>query len=402
MRTFQEGIDISSLPKTFQDAIVVSRSIDVGYLWIDSLCIVQDDASDWQMEASLMHKIYSGAFCNIAATGANSGAEGLFLNRWMGGVHPTLIRRKTPSGVSVTYELLSEGFWDFHISSDTHGPLNRRGWVLQERLLSRRILHFGRQQTLWQCNELCAAEQYPNGLPEKLQTVEHGQLKALRDPVAQPEDAIPELGLLWLGIVSEYTECSLTREEDKFIAISGLAQRMKALNNNMPYIAGLWEHDILHQLLWRAYSKSGEEMDTSVFSDYIAPSFSWASLDAKIVFPQLSENVTNIARLLSWTAIPEVTGYATGQIKFASLQVEGFLRPVSVEETTTTTTHASFSCPKNRIRPGQVPDFTPSSMTETKGWVNLDHKHPPPKAYVLPLIFTGRTLEGLLLAHFVI
>ena len=344
MRTFQEGIDMPSLPKTFQDAIVVSRSIDIGYLWIDSLCIVQDDASDWQKEASLMHKIYSGAFCNIAATGANSGAEGLFLDRWIGGAHPTLIRLTTPSGVSATYELLSEGFWDFHISSDTQGPLNRRGWVLQERLFSRRILHFGRQQTLWQCNELCAAEQYPDGLPERLETVKHGKLKALRDPMASSEDAIPELGLLWLDLVKEYAECSLTRDEDKLIAISGLAQRMKALNNNIPYIAGLWERNILHQLLWRAYSKSGEEMETPVFSKYIAPSFSWANLDARIVFRKLPKSVTNIARLLSWTAILEVTGHATGQIKFASLQVEGFLRPVSVDETTTATTHASFSC----------------------------------------------------------
>jgi heterokaryon incompatibility protein (HET) len=80
-----EGIDISMLSKTFQDAISVTKRflVDFGirYLWIDSLCIIQDSEIDWMRESAVMGEIYQNAFCTITATAGKDGNDGLFRNQ---------------------------------------------------------------------------------------------------------------------------------------------------------------------------------------------------------------------------------------------------------------------------------------------------------------------------------
>lgn len=64
------GVSVSELPRTFQDAIVVARKLGLRYLWIDSLCIIQDSPGDvdWAHESSLMNDVYGNSSCNISAT----------------------------------------------------------------------------------------------------------------------------------------------------------------------------------------------------------------------------------------------------------------------------------------------------------------------------------------------
>jgi hypothetical protein len=135
-----EGIEFASLPKTFQDAVTVTRGLGIRFLWIDSLCIVQDDPEDWEREAKCMEMVFSSAYCTIAATSAENSAQGFLANR--------LSRAYMRVPNSSAY--LCEAIDDFRTHAE-EADLNQRGWVLQERLVSRRTIHFTSRQTYWEC-----------------------------------------------------------------------------------------------------------------------------------------------------------------------------------------------------------------------------------------------------------
>lgn len=79
--SFREIIPVSTLSKTFQNAIYIARYIGIEYIWIDSLCIIQDDLEDWRRESSLMATVYGGSHINLAASGASNGNVGCFFKR---------------------------------------------------------------------------------------------------------------------------------------------------------------------------------------------------------------------------------------------------------------------------------------------------------------------------------
>lgn len=139
-----EGIDFTKLPKTFQDAVTVARRLEIQFLWIDSLCIIQDDPLDWQREAQEMQSVYSSAYFTIAATAAKDSSSGF------------LTVEKTSQPTAVFHPALglyfSQHIDDFK-SYVEEAELNQRGWVLQERALSRRTLHFSSAQTFWECGQ---------------------------------------------------------------------------------------------------------------------------------------------------------------------------------------------------------------------------------------------------------
>ena len=154
---FTEGIDAAELPKTFRDAIVIARRLGVPFLWIDSLCIIQDSAEDWAKESSSMANVYRNSPCNIAATAARDGRTGCFL------AHNSALARTCrlridglpgPAPKSKLYDPVQSNFWRYGIDFQ---PLIHRGWILQERVLAPRVIYFGRSQLLWECYELVSA-----------------------------------------------------------------------------------------------------------------------------------------------------------------------------------------------------------------------------------------------------
>lgn len=154
---FAQNIEWNELPKTFQDAIFITRMLGVKYLWIDSLCIIQDSLVDWESESANMANIYSNAFCNIAATAAKDARDGCLFNR---NPHLSQVCRLQihslpcsvqPSEDNNLYDLIPQGFW---IENILEAPLGDRAWVLQEHFLSPRIIHCGKSQLLWECQEL--------------------------------------------------------------------------------------------------------------------------------------------------------------------------------------------------------------------------------------------------------
>ena len=154
-----------TLSETFQDAITICRELGVTYLWIDSLCIFQDSSEDWRYEAAQMGHVYENSLCNIAATGASNDEEGCFKDRDGSLVQRCTIKSQWDNHNNGTLEIIDDRLWKNEMNQ---APLNQRGWVMQERWLSPRVLHYGRNQILWECGELDACETYPGGLPELL------------------------------------------------------------------------------------------------------------------------------------------------------------------------------------------------------------------------------------------
>lgn len=234
IESLKAGMSRSTLPKTFRDAIYITQKLGVKYLWIDSLCIIQDSVDDWRQEAATMGRVYQHALCNIAATAASESSVGCFWDR-----NPLLAQ---VCKVDLTWELPVKGsyycldgsLWPRNIGE---APLNRRGWVVQERILSPRILHFGAQQLFWECHEIEACESFPRGLPESpdpLTFIVRTGLKRIKPPARHAvhdkersmlEDSRLDGYAYWDGIVDVYSRSSLTREEDKLIALRELLRR---------------------------------------------------------------------------------------------------------------------------------------------------------------------------------
>ncbi|TVY38125.1 Dehydrogenase [Lachnellula subtilissima] len=255
LEEFMSAIPEEHLTKTFQDAIYITRSLGLRYLWIDSLCIIQLCDMDWRSESALMSSIYGGSTITIAAAGATDGTKGCFL--------------KPPGFIGkVHIELTTGEMWDiapsaFH-RSVVKSHLAGRAWALQERLLSPRTLHFSKTELFWECRHCDASESFPEGLPK----FEHQHMfHRERKPISE----------IWHTIVILYTGAQLTFAKDKMIAISGIAQKAFEENGDQ-YLAGLWRKDMETQLLWCQQSPGRRLLSGS---EYRAPSWSWASVDEK-------------------------------------------------------------------------------------------------------------------------
>lgn len=143
LQSFEGRIDFSELPQTFQDAVIVTRELGVRLLWIDSLCIIQDSERDWVAESAKMDKVFNSAYCTIAASRAGSTTEGFLGMR----EERTTVEITKPGSVSFYVSEMIDNFR----GDIEEGKLNQRGWVLQERALSRRTIYFSERQIYWEC-----------------------------------------------------------------------------------------------------------------------------------------------------------------------------------------------------------------------------------------------------------
>ncbi|KAH8660483.1 heterokaryon incompatibility protein-domain-containing protein [Xylariales sp. PMI_506] len=177
IESFKRGAPFHILPQTFRDAISVARKLDVKYIWIDCLCILQDSTADWQLESLEMCKVYTHSICNISATGVPDNSFGFLamLDDTLAPlpcVHPTWAPESKDG-----WRVVDPFFWWAEV---TKTPLMKRGWVFQERFLAPRVLHFGARQMLWECATLDACETYPMGLPPETQSEGHTRFKSLK------------------------------------------------------------------------------------------------------------------------------------------------------------------------------------------------------------------------------
>jgi hypothetical protein len=269
---FHRGIAVSTLQKTFQDMANVTARLGFQYFWVDCMCILQDDPEDWRRESSSMGTVYANSWLNISATWATDSSYGCFTDRDLS--RDYLYVEEPMDGLE------SKKIWILTSTYDWSGqveqaPVNERGWVLQERILSPRIAHFTGTQVAWECQQLQATETSPDGII--LQQALYKQYRynlAIDNSIKH--DGHEDTEYYWSRILYNYTSCQLTFSTDRLIALSGIARK---INESRPcdYIAGLWSKDLPHCLLWTLWDPSPQS------KTYIAPSWSWASKSGEVI-----------------------------------------------------------------------------------------------------------------------
>lgn len=319
---FRKNIPTEGLSKTFEEAIYATRVLEMRYIWIDSLCIIQNSAGDWQEEAKMMGQVYASGLCNLAATAASEGSQGLFLDK--------LPTPQVMIEINDTRDL-----WHLNENPGFHwpdilnfAPLNWRGWVFQERFLSTRVIHFGRSRVYWECGKKKCCEW--TGHTEESELIPNhttGQAKSYWQNILNGSKKVDkdEAVNLWNAITDHYSSHSaFTYVTDKLLAIGGLAARVQESTKSR-YFAGLWKHDMPSQLLWDVGKEGADE---SPASSYVASSWSWASVHVPI-------GRSKITRGNNYTPLPAieilnvdidlVTGNEFGQVKGGSMTLAGRL-----------------------------------------------------------------------------
>ncbi|KAF6830263.1 heterokaryon incompatibility protein [Colletotrichum plurivorum] len=237
-----DGILIDDLPRTIQDAIKITKSLELRYLWANRLCIIQDSAEDWAHEAARMCDVYSNATITLSADASKSGWEGLFLQHQEFSEMPyqALLDRQ---GNETPLTLLRKHrhtamIWSNVDSRDQ--PLNRRAWTFQERLMSRRILHFTTREMMWECNR-----------PSEYECRRSSSAFSSGYLLPAPEDDHQVLYMKWRHIVGAYMTRLLTVETDKLPALNGLALAFQACLPDDKYLAGMRSGNLEADLTWK-------------------------------------------------------------------------------------------------------------------------------------------------------
>ncbi|KAI0127620.1 heterokaryon incompatibility protein-domain-containing protein [Xylariales sp. AK1849] len=361
--------------KTFADAVQISRGLGIYYIWIDSLCIIQDSKEDWQMEYPQMCNVYKHSYCNLAATSALDDTVGCCSERDLDmdlplrlcfGMTEDQPRGSTSSTITIPkdcevslrgqYDLCKQQTW---INDITYSPLNSRGWVLQERLLSPRVLNFTKTQLYWECDRMQASESYPYGFPKE--SYANIQAKALNlfrlRGIHSREGSSPDFSgvsllvkeafHIWGNAVALYTTGNsypdlvgegsgfgknLTNASDKLVAISAVAHELQPYMN-CRYLAGHWETELVRQLAWTG--SNGSHRPTS----YRAPSWSWASVDAPIqdfrrmfpISPDSKEDFRSLVKILNAEVEP-LTDDPMGQVVSRFLSLQAHLLELTAEK----------------------------------------------------------------------
>lgn len=317
LANFQDEIPAHELPPTFSDAIYVARALGFTHIWIDSLCIIQDDKLDWEHQSSKMASIYSNADLVLGIAAAKSANEG-FLRKERPSYEGTVSLDIRGSAASFVYRVVPT----YHEAIDE--PLYKRGWTLQERLCARRFLAYGNWEMSWECKESSCCEHHGNN-SDRFSIHQGKEMFGAR----MEDTSLPDFAQLWTtDIVEPYSRRSLTKLTDTPVAIAALASRFQSRFQGT-YLAGLWKEDLCTNLLWCTYEAGCQ-------SSFFAPSWSWMSLELPVelqyyptFYPIDAKRETLVYKVRA-----EVTPSTTnlyGPVSSGTIRLTGILVPVSLK-----------------------------------------------------------------------
>lgn len=316
---WRSGIQFSALPATFKDAVAVTALLGIRFLWIDSLCIIQDDEQDWQTETSKVAILFHDAELTISATDALSVDEGSNL---LHPLTPSTSFRSLPPTIPIfsarggTGWSISQPVKDRSSFRSPVLPISRRAWPFQERLLSRRILHLKHSQLGWQCHTIFESE---NGCANGM----HFDML-----IKFQREYLPPLELhrIWWSWVAEYNERELSREKDKYAAFTGVVHYFQDGSEDKPLI-GLWTQNLHLHLAWVAESRSLPAIQHLDRNTQRRPSWTWMTyphtgFEISMHTPSLGQTgFMYTAKLLSsdisWDGV-ELTATPSGTIKLGA------------------------------------------------------------------------------------
>jgi hypothetical protein len=315
----KDGVDWSILPQTFKDAIAVTHLLGYRYLWIDALCIIQGNKTDWEYESARMNQVYANCDLMLSGDRAIDGNAGLFvssqltLKSW-----EPLVSKGTQHGTRVRFgkrHRIAGSMFTTEAESLHIAPLHTRAWCFQEFHMAPRILHFCIDELQWDCNGgrdcQCGLLRVRGGFGMN----DKSALEAYRSNGC----TMTEKANLWRIFVYRYSSRRLTNWTDRLPAISGLAKQfiadkagasggiistsqepefsIRPSDTRSPfnkidlgtYLAGLWSKDLKTGLCWRV-----EDGHQPRNSSYVAPSWSWASVHGRVNWSTHAEDAFEI------------------------------------------------------------------------------------------------------------
>ncbi|KAK5688807.1 hypothetical protein LTS10_000785 [Elasticomyces elasticus] len=275
LESFRSHIDETQLPKTIAEAIQLCRSLDIGYCWVDALCIVQDDAEDWNRESAIAGAIYESSHLTICVASAAEASKG-FLHDQI----PLSTRCGTSKDPPHHPIVATDYHGEYERRYNTKEPLEERGWALQERVLSRRKVVFKKNQLWWECCRGAVADHSP----ETIWPLSEGTFEERRMWYQAPYN-------IWRNLVEEYSGTALSRATDRLPAFTGISRVIGVITGDR-YIAGHWISQLPRDLLWQ--KSRPERADVARWP---GPTWSWASAGSKLFFNHDSNYGTIIATL---------------------------------------------------------------------------------------------------------
>ncbi|KAL2070260.1 hypothetical protein VTL71DRAFT_13286 [Oculimacula yallundae] len=264
------ALPYSSLPKTLQDAVFVTRQAGLRYLWVDALCILQDDELDKAFWVHKMDSIYTDCTVCIAAAIATGASEGF------------LRPRPFPDALKMPFDLEKDNKEHLWVVEEATGsyppePLHTRGWTFQEISLAQRVLMYSREGLTWTCAENFAPVPdiyLINEHSTRPTNVHPGMFHRREFPLGRPEI----LGS-WKTTVHTFTKRELSFASDRLPALAGVAARFHSIRKD-EYLAGLWREDLHLQLAWvRAQNDDNPSLQPT---EYQAPSWTWSSVTGSV------------------------------------------------------------------------------------------------------------------------
>ena len=291
LETYQGGIELSALPQTIRDAIRVTHSLGYRFLWIDSLCILQDSDEDKRNEIGNMRSIYSDASLVIIAASAKKVGDGFLQTRTsnVSEANDTPLAFQLPGGRIGSLHLSTNG--KFSGYDPSMEPVNARGWCFQEHMLATRALVFASHTLQYHCrtNGVRNIGNSYNYSPDETAGRIPGRIFFMAESMKTQGSSIqpPARTSLsaeewkstrkaWFVALRNYTQRSVGHPADKLIAFAAIAETFHALWSETRYLAGLWEDTLLEDLLWKKPKPPLPRPEA-----YRAPSWSWASVDGE-------------------------------------------------------------------------------------------------------------------------
>lgn len=256
---FYERIPDVDLPGTVANAMSVVRDLGMRYIWVDALCIVQDDKVDWEVQAAAMDKIYlqaSMTICVAYGGDSHAGIPGVEQTPGRRKQHTESYRDVTLTTMKPVASLVSASLWD------------SRAWTFQECLMSTRCAIFTSEGMIWQCPTATWREDIESPIRKNTWTL---------DSVASPLQALRGNPLRsYSSCVLAYSGRKLTFLKDKLVAFNGLGEVLgRGLGSRLQ--AGLPTRYFDWALLWEPEA-SGERIQV----DVAFPSWAWCGWDHQV------------------------------------------------------------------------------------------------------------------------
>jgi Heterokaryon incompatibility protein (HET) len=273
--SFKVQIFWADIPLLFRDAIITTLTLGFKYIWIDSLCIIQDDVADWQTQALDMVSTYQQSALTIAAVSAKDSASAMFTK-----VHENDFGTEFTSttGTHIIRKPILHPIFSSQPYLFNRFPLLLRGWVYQERMLSPKVLYFSDQELSWECRSLKSCECHCEP-----QSWDHDIKKQFYDQIIVPDKSLTfdETAILWLVCIEQFSKLEVTRHEDRLLAVAGIAKAFAAAHTPLlgKYLAGTWSNLLPRGLSWYSSGPATKRPSQSG-----VPTWSWASMQRRVIY----------------------------------------------------------------------------------------------------------------------